>query len=69
MNNKFIYRRVGTIRNYYGGLYVATDGDKFYWMIEDYSNKPSYPKYYTEITEELYHCLIRNEGNHIYEDE
>ena len=45
--------QIGTIGNYYGGLSVMQDSDKFYWGIENYDGTE-----WEEITEELYNNLI-----------
>ena len=44
---------IGTIKNFYGGLLVMKEEDKFYWGIGDW-NKTEWE----EITEELYNSLI-----------
>ena len=45
---------IGKIGNYYGGLTVKSEGDKYFWGIEDYSGMD-----WQEITEELYNALIK----------
>tara|TARA_R110000851_G_scaffold201429_1_gene352665 strand:- start:306 stop:491 length:186 start_codon:yes stop_codon:yes gene_type:complete len=44
---------IGLIGNYYGGLSVKSEGDKFFWSIEDYSGED-----WQEITERLYMELL-----------
>jgi len=46
--------RVGNIGNFYGGLSVKKDGDKFYWGIEDHSGTE-----WQEIPESLYNELVK----------
>ena len=46
-------RRIGSIRNYYGCLYVKKDANNFYWGIENHDGTD-----WQEITEELYNNLI-----------
>lgn len=45
--------QIGTIGNYYAGLHVLKDKDKFYWSIENWDGCD-----WEEITEELYNSLI-----------
>lgn len=45
--------RIGTIDNYYGGLYVKAEDGKFFWSIECYSGH-----YWDEIPERLYRALV-----------
>lgn len=44
---------VGGIGNYYGGLMISTDGDKFYWGIENWDGTG-----WDEIPESLYIHLM-----------
>ena len=46
--------QIGTIGNYYGSLYVTTDGGKFFWSIENYSGND-----WEEIPESLYNELVK----------
>jgi hypothetical protein len=49
---------IGSIRNYYGGLDVKQEEDKYYWAIENWDGH-----YWEEIPKELYDMLIAfNEG-------
>jgi hypothetical protein len=48
-------RRVGKIGNYYGGLYIKTINDKFYWGIENHDGVE-----WEEISKELYELLIKH---------
>lgn len=45
--------RIGTIENYYGGLYLKKGIGVFYWGIENHDGTN-----WEEITEELYNNLI-----------
>ena len=40
-------RKIGEIGNYYGGLAVMQEGDKFFWSIENYDGEEwrEIPKY------------------------
>ncbi len=49
-------RRIGNIGNYYGGLAVKDEGDKFYWSIENYDGHNWY-----EISKDLYNALNQHE--------
>lgn len=55
MNN---LKRIGTIGNYYGNLEIATDGDKFFWCIENWDGYD-----WKEIPESLYNALMDYEKN------
>ena len=46
--------RIGNISNYYGGIKVKVENEKFYWGIEDYDGTT-----YKEIPEYLYFALIK----------
>jgi hypothetical protein len=39
MSAKVKRRRIGKISNYYGGLYVAEHGGRYYWAIENHSSE------------------------------
>lgn len=45
---------IGTIGNYYGGLAVKEENDKYYWGIEDWDGT-----YFEEIPEYLYDALLQ----------
>lgn len=47
-------RRIGDINNYYGGVRVKTENEKFYWGIENYDGTT-----YKEIPGYLYSALIK----------
>jgi len=47
---------IGEIGNYYGGLFVRKNGNKFEWSIENYSGHD-----WQEIPEYLYEALIKFE--------
>ena len=55
---------IGTIGNYYGGLSVMKNADKFYWGIENYDGTE-----WEEITEELYNNLISFEEKRSKDEE
>lgn len=44
---------IGTIGNYYGGLAVKSEGDKFFWSIENFDGYD-----WVEIPENLYRTLL-----------
>ena len=47
---------VGRISNYYGGLNIKQDGDKFYWSIENYDGDE-----WKEISKSLYNELLHHD--------
>lgn len=47
---------VGEIGNYYGGLKVKQDGDRYYWSIENHDGFE-----WVEIPKYLYNTLIKYE--------
>lgn len=50
--------KIGSIRNYYGGLAVKLEDGKYFWSIEDHGGH-----IWEEIPEELYRALLKyNEG-------
>lgn len=49
-------KQIGTIHNYYGGLDVKYEDEKFYWCIPDHSSET-----WEEITLELYSALLKFE--------
>ena len=51
--------RVGSIGNYYGGLYVKTENNKYYWIIENYDTEFNNIDEWEEINENLYLQLIK----------
>ncbi len=54
---------VGSIGNYYGGLYVKTEKNKYYWIIENYDTEFNNIDEWEEINENLYLQLIKLEIN------
>jgi hypothetical protein len=50
------YREIDDICNYYGGLHVKVEGDKYFWSIENHSGH-----YWKEIPKSLYDELIKHE--------
>lgn len=54
---------IGEIRNWYGGLWVTQDGEKFFWAIESYYGHKWY-----EIPKELFDSLVRYEENRRIEE-
>lgn len=46
--------RIGEIGNYYGGLHVKKEEDKYYWGIEDWDGT-----HWKEITKKLYDSLVK----------
>lgn len=49
-------RDIGGIGNYYGGLWVRTDGVRFWWSIENYDGHE-----WEEIPEALFRALVEYE--------
>lgn len=49
-------RGIGKIYNYYGGLCVKEESNKYYWSIEDWNGHD-----WKEITKELYDSLNKFE--------
>ena len=45
---------IGTIGNYYGGLSIKEEDDKYYWGIEDWDGT-----YWVEIPKYLYDTLVQ----------
>ena len=60
MENK--YYAIGTICNYYGGLYVMQKDGKYYWLIENYSTDFNNIDDWGECDKELYDSLIAYEN-------
>lgn len=54
---------IGKIGNYYGGLYVKIENNKYYWIIENYDTEFDNIDEWDEITENLYLSLIKEEIN------
>jgi hypothetical protein len=46
---------IGTIGNYYGGLRVKTENDKFFWGIENWDGTT-----WEEISERLFNTLLEH---------
>lgn len=55
-------KRIGTVRNYYGGLFVMEKDGKYYWIIESHNTKFSILEDWYEIDKELFDSLIAYEG-------
>ena len=51
---------IGNIGNYYGGLVVKKENDKFYWIIENYNTDFDDISRWEEISESLYNELIKH---------
>jgi hypothetical protein len=51
-------REIGSIGNYYGGLYVKNENDKYYWSIENWDGMD-----WEEIPESLYDELVKFEDS------
>jgi hypothetical protein len=47
-------KSIGDIGNYYGGLFVKQEGDKYYWSIEDWNGHG-----WQEIPQFLYDALLK----------
>lgn len=50
---------VPDIGNYYGGLELAENDEKYYWCIENYDTDLGNIRHYQEIPESLYRELIK----------
>jgi len=48
---------ISGIGNYYGGLWINSINDKFYWLIENYDTDLDDIGCWTEIPESLYNEL------------
>lgn len=53
-------KQIGTIENSYGSLEVKIENGKYYWGIYDWGGCK-----WEEITEELYHALMKFENHRI----
>lgn len=53
-NDTITKHQIGDIGNYYGGLWVKQQGEKFYWAVENYSGFD-----WEEIPQYLYDTLNR----------
>lgn len=49
-------KSIGDIGNYYGGLNVRQEGDKYFWGIENWDGT-----YWDEIPKQLYDTLVSYE--------
>lgn len=54
---------IGKIGNYYGGLYIKKENNKFYWIIENHDTEFNNTDEWEEISENLYLSLIKEEIN------
>jgi hypothetical protein len=59
--NKFDYKGIGSIGNYYGGLFIMEHEGKYYWLIENYDTDFKDLSDWDEIDKELYDSLIAYE--------
>ena len=59
MEKEFRKQQVGTIGNYYGGLWIAKQGDKYYWCIENWNTDLDDVEEYEEIDKKLYNILLK----------
>ena len=50
-------KQIGSISNYYGGLYIMKNDKKYYWLIENYSTDFDSLSDWVEIDKELYDAL------------
>lgn len=57
MNIQDIMHRVGEIGNYYGGLFIYEQENKFYWIIENYDTDFENLSEWDEIPKSLYEQL------------
>lgn len=53
-------KSIGTVSNFYGGLYVKKINNKYYWDIESYDGVHGL-KFNEEIPEYLFKALLRFE--------
>jgi hypothetical protein len=58
---KMEYKSIGTVGNYYGGLFTMEKDGKYYWVIENYSTKFDDLTHWDECDKELYEALIAYE--------
>lgn len=49
--------QIGTISNYYGGLWIKQEDGKFFWSIENYDDL-----HWVEIPESLFQALLSYEN-------
>lgn len=59
---KFNYKAIGSIGNYYGGLFVMQNEERYYWMIENYNTDFDDLSHWTEIDKDLYNSLVAYEA-------
>lgn len=55
---KFTYKGIGKIGNYYGGLFIMENEEKYYWLIENYNTDFDDLSDWSEIDKELYDSLV-----------
>jgi hypothetical protein len=53
--------RIGTVCNYYGGLYIMEKDGKYYWVIENHSTDFEDLSCWDECDKELYDALVAYE--------
>ena len=52
---------IGKTSNYYGGVMIKEEDNKYYWIVEDYKEQP-----WEEIPEYLYYSLLTFEKTRIF---
>jgi len=55
------YKQIGTVNNYYGGLFAMEKDGKYYWLIQNYSTDFDDIEHWEECDKELYEALIAYE--------
>lgn len=55
------YKSIGTVRNYYGGLFTMEKNGKYYWVIENHSTDFENLEDWDECDKELYDALVAYE--------
>lgn len=54
-------QRIGTVKNFYGGIWITKEDGKCYWCIEDHGYYPAFAPFdqafWKEISQELYNEL------------
>ena len=56
-------RKIGTVENYYGGIYVTEVEGKYYWMIQDHDTIFDSLAECEEISKELFDSLNVYQNN------
>ena len=57
-------RPIGGISNYYGGVFVKSDGERMWWGISNYDGDYSWE----QISKRLYHALLAHDREYAKKD-